>query len=211
MGKTILFVPIGAFFIFIFMFLLSSTADDYLSPSLEFLTVYSGMSQSLAGVTLLAFGNGAPDVFSAISNALSTAPESKGVKLAGDNLLACSGLVGGAVFIMTVVQSLVTFAQKPDRKVKVTTVFFIRDLLFGLTGYVYLLVHLLFIGKINLWSTIGFFALYILYVIVVVCTNSMYASAKPEDASAEELENEVLNTQALDEVEALQRQKAASN
>jgi len=29
------------------------------------------MSESLAGVTLLAFGNGAPDVFSAISASLS--------------------------------------------------------------------------------------------------------------------------------------------
>jgi|APSaa5957512535_1039671.scaffolds.fasta_scaffold69552_2 solute carrier family 24 (sodium/potassium/calcium exchanger), member 6 len=51
------------------MYLLSSTADVYLSPCLEFITVRFGCNESLAGVTLLAFGNGAPDVFSSIAAA----------------------------------------------------------------------------------------------------------------------------------------------
>ena len=54
---------------FIGMYTLSSTADIYLSPALETLTTRFGLSDSLAGVTLLAFGNGAPDVFSSISAA----------------------------------------------------------------------------------------------------------------------------------------------
>jgi len=51
------------------MYTLASTADIYLSPALETLTVKFGLPDSLAGVTLLAFGNGAPDVFSSISAA----------------------------------------------------------------------------------------------------------------------------------------------
>lgn len=54
---------------FIGMYTLASTADDYLSPSLETITNRFKLSDSLAGVTLLAFGNGAPDVFSAIAGA----------------------------------------------------------------------------------------------------------------------------------------------
>ena len=51
------------------MYTLASTADFYLSPSLEHMTVTFKLSESLAGVTLLAFGNGAPDIFAAISAA----------------------------------------------------------------------------------------------------------------------------------------------
>jgi sodium/potassium/calcium exchanger 6 len=62
-------LDIQALFIFIGMYTLASTADIYLSPALETLTVKFGLPDSLAGVTLLAFGNGAPDVFSSISAA----------------------------------------------------------------------------------------------------------------------------------------------
>ena len=71
-GKIILLVPIGILLMYILMYNLASTADAYLSPSLEDMTVKFGISESLAGVTLLAFGNGAPDVFSAIAAAQSS-------------------------------------------------------------------------------------------------------------------------------------------
>lgn len=51
------------------MYLLSDTADAYLSPCLEFITERLSCNESLAGVTLLAFGNGAPDVFGSIAAA----------------------------------------------------------------------------------------------------------------------------------------------
>jgi len=66
-GKVVAIVPIGALLMLIFMYNLSSTADEYLSPSLEFLTHKLGITESLAGVTFLALGNGANDVFAAIS------------------------------------------------------------------------------------------------------------------------------------------------
>jgi solute carrier family 24 (sodium/potassium/calcium exchanger), member 6 len=67
-SKLITFLPLGALLMFVGMYCLSSTADIYLSPSLEYITVKFGLSDSLAGVTLLAFGNGAPDVFSSIAS-----------------------------------------------------------------------------------------------------------------------------------------------
>lgn len=68
-----MFIPLGIFLVFIFMYLLLSTADDHLSSSLEIITMKFKISQSLAGVTLLAFGNGAPDIFSSISSTASSA------------------------------------------------------------------------------------------------------------------------------------------
>ena len=66
-GQIISIIPIGGLLTLIFMYNLSSTADEYLSPALEFLTNKLKISESLAGVTLLALGNGAPDIFAAIS------------------------------------------------------------------------------------------------------------------------------------------------
>ena len=49
------------------MYNLGSTADMYLSPALETISDKLSCSESLAGVTLLALGNGAPDVFASLS------------------------------------------------------------------------------------------------------------------------------------------------
>ena len=68
-GKMALFIPLGLLFVFISMWTLASTADIYLSPALETIVSKLRIEDSLAGVTFLAFGNGAPDVFSAIAAA----------------------------------------------------------------------------------------------------------------------------------------------
>ena len=46
---------------------LSYVADEHLSPSLQKISKTFKLSESLAGVTLLAFGAGAPDVFASLS------------------------------------------------------------------------------------------------------------------------------------------------
>ena len=69
-GETwmiVAFVPFNLIILAIAMYLLGSTADIYLSPALETISEKLGCSESLAGVTLLALGNGAPDMFAAIS------------------------------------------------------------------------------------------------------------------------------------------------
>lgn len=47
--------------------ILASTADCFLMPSLSFLSHELRLSPGVAGMTLLAFGNGAPDVFTALA------------------------------------------------------------------------------------------------------------------------------------------------
>jgi sodium/potassium/calcium exchanger 6 len=100
--KVFVFFPVGLFMMFIFMRNLSTTADEYLSPSLEYMTIKFGISESLAGVTLLAFGNGAPDLFTAMS-------------AGGENAVSTmSPLLGSALFISSVVVCLSTYASKPN-------------------------------------------------------------------------------------------------
>ena len=106
--KNVVLVPVGGLLMLIFMYNLASTADDYLSPSLEHLVNSFGISESLSGVTFLAFGNGAPDVFSAISANAGDPADAD----ADTTLLSLCGLLGATVFISSVVQGLTLRASK---------------------------------------------------------------------------------------------------
>lgn len=156
---------------FIGMYNLASTSDDYLSPALETMTTKFSLSDSLAGVTLLAFGNGAPDVFSAIAGAKDG--NSDGVLTATKSV---SVVVGGTFFISSVVMFFTCQAANlnedkdgpPIRNIKVTPRFFIRDVIFYIITCLYMLVVLLFVGYFDLGLTIGLLAIYSVYVVVVL-------------------------------------------
>ena len=70
---------------------LGSTADNFLMPQLHYLSEMLRLSPDVAGGTLLAFGNGAPDVFSAIALATSN------VNAKLDLSFMLSDIVGGCV------------------------------------------------------------------------------------------------------------------
>jgi len=122
-GIYIAFAIVGGLLIFIGMYLLSDTADAYLSPCLEFIVERLSCNESLAGVTLLAFGNGAPDVFGAIASA---GDPSSNASLDANQPVCI--LIGGTFFICTVVIFLTARATNinpdpkgvPDRRIKVT-------------------------------------------------------------------------------------------
>jgi len=81
--------------------------------------------------------------------------------------LSICNLVGSTFFISTVVQVLVVRAAQ-ERKVKVTPIFFIRDLIFYVIMMIYLLIVMLVIKHIDLLISIGFLVLYGIYVVLVV-------------------------------------------
>ena len=83
--------------------MLGSTANGFLSPALEKLSSTFGFSESLAGVTLLALGNGAPDVIASISAAGSST---------GGMFLAVGALCGGGLFVSGVVSAVVILSSK---------------------------------------------------------------------------------------------------
>jgi sodium/potassium/calcium exchanger 6 len=88
------------------MYNLASTADEYLSPAIEFIVNKFKISESLAGVTLMALGSGAPDVFASISAASSSTPDKKS-GFVGENFTPACSLLGSCVFLTSVVISLI--------------------------------------------------------------------------------------------------------
>jgi len=142
------------------MYLLSSTADDFLSPCLETITTKVGMSESVAGVTLLAFGNGAPDVMAAIAAA-------EGAHQGIDASSVVAQMLGSCLFVCTIVVVLVLRAAA-NQKVKVTRRFFIRDISFYVFTILYIEVALLVYEEVTLDVAFGFLVIYIIFVIVVI-------------------------------------------
>jgi sodium/potassium/calcium exchanger 6 len=76
--------------------MLGSTADDFFSPALIVLSKKMNLSDRTAGVTLLALGNGAPDLFSVLNSIYTPG----GKPQVG---LALGDLTGGGNFVVTVV------------------------------------------------------------------------------------------------------------
>jgi solute carrier family 24 (sodium/potassium/calcium exchanger), member 6 len=161
---------------YILMYTLASTADFYLSPSLEHMTVTFKLSESLAGVTLLAFGNGAPDIFAAISAASAGSDNDNASQQTENALQAISQLVGGAIFISSIVMLLTTFASKPSKTIQMTPLYFSRDLFFYAFSNLYILGIMLVVKEINIYISLGFFLIYFIYVVLVVVQ-----SKRPED------------------------------
>lgn len=91
---------------YVCFFVLGSTADAYLSPVLASIAKHLKLSESLAGVTLLAFGNGAPDVFSALS--ASSDVESLQHDGTGEGFyLAAASSLGSGLFVSAIVSSAI--------------------------------------------------------------------------------------------------------
>lgn len=131
MGKIYVYIPFNLFLGFIGMYLLGSTADAYLSPALETISDNLKMSQSLAGVTLLALGSGAPDVSAAYS---AGGDENNGPSK------AMTAIMGSTAFISCCIFYLVTKAAE-GQQVAVTKPFYLRDVSFFLIGIVYNLIN----------------------------------------------------------------------
>lgn len=85
--------PLGivvlAVFVFYAFLILGNVADDYFAPTMAELADFLGVSHELAGVTFVAFGNGAPDISSSVA----------AITQGGDTTkLGLGALLGAAVF-----------------------------------------------------------------------------------------------------------------
>ena len=127
-------------------------ASDFFCPNLATLSQALKMSQSMAGVTFLALGNGSPDLFSTFA-----------AMRVGSGSLAIGELIGAAFFITSVVSGSMAIV-KPFT---VSRKSFLRDVSF-FAGAVAFSVGLLADGKISVWQTSFMIAYYIIYVVVVV-------------------------------------------
>ncbi|KAI1702828.1 sodium/calcium exchanger protein domain-containing protein [Ditylenchus destructor] len=143
------------FFAYLFI-LLSATADDFFCENIACIVEHHGISQNTAGVTLMAFGNGSPDIFSSIASVMSVKNPQAG--------LAIGGLLGGSIFVTTVVVGSVIII-KPFDAARAPA---IRDIGFHLVALGMLIFVVLFDGEMYWWQPFSFLVLYAIYALTVV-------------------------------------------
>jgi sodium/potassium/calcium exchanger 6 len=127
-------------------------ASDFFCINLSTIATILGMSESMAGVTFLAFGNGSPDVFSTFA-AFSTNSSS----------LAIGELFGAAGFITAVVAGSMALV----RPFRVARKAFVRDVGFFTVAAAFSL-SFLWDGKLHLWECVTMVLFYVFYVAFVV-------------------------------------------
>jgi len=116
-----------------------------------------GLSENLAGVTLLAFGNGSPDIITAL------------VDYNGDTEMMYAELLGAASFITAIIAGSIILI-KPF---KLNGSNFVRDILFFIFSCLYILW---FMGdqKIEIFEASGTIIIYLIYLIVVIVQHIIY-------------------------------------
>ncbi|KAG8908711.1 hypothetical protein FRC01_007275 [Tulasnella sp. 417] len=152
--STLSLAPSGGLLLwlaFLFSFI-GITASDFFCPNLSTIAKVFGLSDNIAGVTFLAFGNGSPDLFSTYS-AMRT----------NSGSLAVGELLGAASFVISVVAGSMCII-KPFH---VRRGAFLRDVGFFTTA-VALLLFILVDGKIHVWEAASLVGLYVTYVTTVV-------------------------------------------
>ncbi|XP_060049023.1 mitochondrial sodium/calcium exchanger protein isoform X3 [Erinaceus europaeus] len=149
-------VTLYALWLLYLFLILGVTAAKFFCPNLSAIATTLKLSHNVAGVTFLAFGNGAPDVFSAM--VAFSDPRTAG--------LALGALFGAGVLVTTVVAGGIallrpfTAASRP----------FLRDVSFYLAA-VFLTFTALYRGRLTLSWALGYLGLYVFYVVtVVLCT-----------------------------------------
>ncbi|KAL4503332.1 hypothetical protein ABPG72_000938 [Tetrahymena utriculariae] len=135
--------------------MLSSTAESYLSPALAKCSKILRLSESVAGVTLLALGNGAPDVITAI---IAGGDDDGGISI------AIGSIFGAGIFVTTATLSAVIFHGK---SIKIDKKTFMRDMVFYLLGCIVILIYAI-IGKVNIIMSSIFMSIYLIFIAIVI-------------------------------------------
>ena len=152
-NKWLTFILLG-FIIVLCFYYLSSTGNDYLAPTLGIISEKLHLSQNLAGLTLLALGNCAPDIIVAF---VAGDDENEGVETSLGSLLG-----GGIIVVGLVLATCVLYGKE----VPVIAGNFIRDLSIYLIALIYILILGAWSKKITIWQSCIFLVLYAVYVIV---------------------------------------------
>lgn len=154
-------LPMGILLIILCFYILGSTADGYLSPALETIALKLGISESLAGVTFLAFGNGAPDVISALS---ASGGEAGGI------YLAIGALLGAGLFVSCIVAAVVILSAKDP--IHVLPSVFLRDTGFYMLGPIILTIAAA-TGQLSVPFAVTLLVVYVIFVVVVVISDKL--------------------------------------
>ncbi|GMI94260.1 CATION/Ca2+EXCHANGER2 [Hibiscus trionum] len=178
----------------VLFYLLGNTASEYFCYSLESLSSLLKLPPTLAGVTLLSLGNGAPDVFSSIVSFMDSGTQDVGLNT----------VLGGAFFVTCVVVGTISTLVH-HKRVHVNKPAFIRDACYLLMVIASLILILAF-GKISLWGALAFSSMYVVYVILVYVIYVFCNSGGMDsmDSDSDSSNNSGLSAPMLDGVEKVE-------
>lgn len=147
-------------------YLLGDTASKYFCNNLEGLSHILRLSPTIAGVTLLSLGNGAPDFFASVVS----------FTRSNDGAVGLNSILGGAFFVSSAVLGIISFLVSSN-EFAIDKASFIRDVIFFLLSLFILLV-IICVGKISLLGSICYVSVYFLYVCAVSATHFIYGGDK---------------------------------
>ena len=159
--------------LFTLFFILSSTSDIFLSSAITKITETFNINQNIAAVTILAFGNGAPDVIAS----LVASAEPEGISF------SISSLIGTGLFITSFVLGLIVFRAK---EIPLDSKMFNRNIIL----YLISLGYIILIGikkNINIFDSLGFILIYMLNIIFSIIEN------KKNKKKEENLDDKLIN------------------
>ncbi|QCD93018.1 solute carrier family 24 [Vigna unguiculata] len=145
-----------------------SAASNYFCSNLEGLSDILRLSPTIAGVTLLSLGNGAPDFFASVVS----------FTRSNDGAVGLNSILGGAFFVSSAVLGIISFLVGAN-ETAIDKASFIRDVIFFLFSLFILLV-IISIGKISLLGSIFYVSIYFLYVCAVSATHFIYGGDRTE-------------------------------
>ncbi|KAK0417492.1 hypothetical protein QR680_013043 [Steinernema hermaphroditum] len=145
-------------FLALLFLLITAAADDFFSSNVSAIIDHLKISQNIAGVTFMAFGNGAPDIFSSLASVISVKQPKAG--------LAVGELLGGGIFVTTMVVASIVLAQ-PFHVMRRPIM---RDIVFYLVAVAWTLFVFLYgqNQQMLMWEPIGFIVIYVLYAVTVI-------------------------------------------
>ncbi|XP_012279046.1 mitochondrial sodium/calcium exchanger protein [Orussus abietinus] len=132
-------------------FILGTTADNFFCPSLSAIATVLRLSANVAGVTILAFGNGAPDIFTSL------------VSDEDEAMIMFTELIGAGIFVTTLIAGTIAVVSP----FQVSAQPFIRDACF----YVVAVCWITYVIKdetVYVWEAASFVAYYIFFIIIVI-------------------------------------------
>ncbi|CAI5453636.1 unnamed protein product [Caenorhabditis angaria] len=184
-GVRVILIILAIIYLFCLFVIMTVVADDFFSPSITGIVSHLRMSESIAGVTFLAFGNGAPDVFGSIASILTT-PTPKADLALGD-------LFGGGIFVTTVVLSAIILTKS----FKIAIIPTIRDILFYLVTLAFILFCFLKYDRVHVWMPATFLGIYACYVASVILL-SVYRKRRKQAKNLREDQEKIRNSGSVE-------------
>ncbi|XP_076296636.1 mitochondrial sodium/calcium exchanger protein [Lasioglossum baleicum] len=136
----------------LYMFLiLGTTADNFFCPSLAVIAGILQLSDSIAGVTILAFGNGAPDIFTSL------------VSGSDEGIIMFTELIGAGVFVTAMIAGSIAVVKPFRADLKPL----MRDTCFYMLSVCWI-SYVVRDETVHLWEAISFVMCYVLFIVVVV-------------------------------------------